>query len=85
MNRIQPLAAHVAYMTCPGNHGALSSVCLVSTCLLHRVLLQRSLISSATILTDSRCLLVITHSGIHLTWALYTLSGNYNYNHKYNL
>ena len=21
MNRIQPIAAHVAYMTCPGNHG----------------------------------------------------------------
>ena len=25
MNRIQPIAAHVAYMTCPGNHGVLSA------------------------------------------------------------
>ena len=26
MNRIQPLGAHVAYMTCPGNHGLLACV-----------------------------------------------------------
>ena len=81
MNRIQPIAAHVAYMTCPGNHGVLSTVDSGSGLFIFTLscLLQRFLISLATTSTGSQCLLVTTHSGFHGIWAQYISLGNYNY------
>ena len=73
MNRIQPIAAHVAYMTCPGNHGMLLP--MTTNMVTTFVVLQRSHISSATTLTGSPCLQMTIHSGIHGIWAQYISSG----------
>jgi len=75
MNRIQPLGAHVAYMTCPGNHGLLIKLFVI----IYLVTLQKYHTISVTILTGSQCLLMTIHSGIHGIWAQYISSGHYNH------
>ena len=85
MNRIQPIAAHVAYMTCPGNHGNCCHHVTVDwyfTCC--AVMLQRSRISSAITLTGSLCRQATIRSGTHGIWAQYISSGIYKYNNNCN-